>query len=387
MTASVRDASLGLTPVEAVEPEPARAEMRACCWISYASRCASSAPARCRAVARPGVDERRGPADHRRDRGGRRDDRHGRRARLVRRLAARPLPRRDAPLLAVAPRVPRRRAARVRGLRAHAARHGARRRRAGAGPRRVGRRRSSAASASSPRRARRAASRSTTGRSGGRREQARGRHARARARLPRVRRALGRGARRLGAARSSVSTARGRRRDAPVADRSCPCLAIALWATSPRRVERLQPPAQTRLSGRFATPSPAPTTSASCSRARGSTASACSGTSCTGPGTSSASGQHCARRRRHHRVGARARLLRRLRPHAARAAGGRCRRRRGRADVRARRHRRARSRRRSSRVVVYRLFNFWLPILPALYLMPALSELRRRFRAAEPARG
>ncbi len=37
-------------------------------------------------------------------------------------------------------------------------------------------------------------------------------------------------------------------------------------------------------------------------------------------------------------------------------------------------------------VVIYRLFNFWLPILPALYLMPALSELRRRFRAAEPAR-
>ena len=37
-------------------------------------------------------------------------------------------------------------------------------------------------------------------------------------------------------------------------------------------------------------------------------------------------------------------------------------------------------------VVIYRLFNFWLPILPALYLMPAISELRRRFRAAEPAR-
>ena len=36
-------------------------------------------------------------------------------------------------------------------------------------------------------------------------------------------------------------------------------------------------------------------------------------------------------------------------------------------------------------VVIYRLFNFWLPILPALYLMPALSELRSRFRAAEPA--
>ena len=37
-------------------------------------------------------------------------------------------------------------------------------------------------------------------------------------------------------------------------------------------------------------------------------------------------------------------------------------------------------------VVIYRLFNFWLPILPALYFMPALSELRRRFRAAEPGR-
>lgn len=37
-------------------------------------------------------------------------------------------------------------------------------------------------------------------------------------------------------------------------------------------------------------------------------------------------------------------------------------------------------------VVIYRLFNFWLPIIPALYLMPAISELRRRFRAAEPAR-
>jgi uncharacterized membrane protein YbhN (UPF0104 family) len=36
-------------------------------------------------------------------------------------------------------------------------------------------------------------------------------------------------------------------------------------------------------------------------------------------------------------------------------------------------------------VVIYRLFNFWLPIVPALFLMPALSELRRRFRAAEPA--
>jgi uncharacterized membrane protein YbhN (UPF0104 family) len=36
-------------------------------------------------------------------------------------------------------------------------------------------------------------------------------------------------------------------------------------------------------------------------------------------------------------------------------------------------------------VVVYRLFNFWLPIVPALALMPAISELRRRFRHAEQA--
>lgn len=33
-------------------------------------------------------------------------------------------------------------------------------------------------------------------------------------------------------------------------------------------------------------------------------------------------------------------------------------------------------------VVIYRLFNFWLPILPALLLMPAIRDLRRRFRAA-----
>ena len=33
-------------------------------------------------------------------------------------------------------------------------------------------------------------------------------------------------------------------------------------------------------------------------------------------------------------------------------------------------------------VLVYRLFNFWLPIVPALVLMPAITELRRRFRAA-----
>jgi uncharacterized membrane protein YbhN (UPF0104 family) len=31
-------------------------------------------------------------------------------------------------------------------------------------------------------------------------------------------------------------------------------------------------------------------------------------------------------------------------------------------------------------VVIYRLFNFWLPIVPALALMPAVRELRERFR-------
>jgi len=34
-------------------------------------------------------------------------------------------------------------------------------------------------------------------------------------------------------------------------------------------------------------------------------------------------------------------------------------------------------------VVVYRVFNFWLPILPALPLMPSVRELRERFRRAE----
>jgi uncharacterized membrane protein YbhN (UPF0104 family) len=33
-------------------------------------------------------------------------------------------------------------------------------------------------------------------------------------------------------------------------------------------------------------------------------------------------------------------------------------------------------------VVVYRLFNFWLPILPALVYLPALRDLRARFAAA-----
>ncbi len=36
-------------------------------------------------------------------------------------------------------------------------------------------------------------------------------------------------------------------------------------------------------------------------------------------------------------------------------------------------------------VVVYRVFNFWLPIIPALALMPAVRDLRRRFQRAEQA--
>lgn len=34
-------------------------------------------------------------------------------------------------------------------------------------------------------------------------------------------------------------------------------------------------------------------------------------------------------------------------------------------------------------VVIYRLFNFWLPIVPALLLMPAIRELRSRFQPTE----
>jgi uncharacterized membrane protein YbhN (UPF0104 family) len=34
-------------------------------------------------------------------------------------------------------------------------------------------------------------------------------------------------------------------------------------------------------------------------------------------------------------------------------------------------------------VVVYRLFNFWLPIVPALVLMPGIRDLRERFRRAD----
>ena len=30
-------------------------------------------------------------------------------------------------------------------------------------------------------------------------------------------------------------------------------------------------------------------------------------------------------------------------------------------------------------VVIYRLFNFWLPIVPALLLMPSIKQLRKRF--------
>ena len=34
-------------------------------------------------------------------------------------------------------------------------------------------------------------------------------------------------------------------------------------------------------------------------------------------------------------------------------------------------------------VLVYRLFNFWLPIVPALALMPTIRDLRQRFHRAE----
>ena len=34
-------------------------------------------------------------------------------------------------------------------------------------------------------------------------------------------------------------------------------------------------------------------------------------------------------------------------------------------------------------VIIYRLFNFWLPILPALVVMPAIRDLRLRLRTAE----
>lgn len=38
-------------------------------------------------------------------------------------------------------------------------------------------------------------------------------------------------------------------------------------------------------------------------------------------------------------------------------------------------------------VVVYRLFNFWLPIVPALILIPAIRDLRARFQRAERQAG
>jgi uncharacterized membrane protein YbhN (UPF0104 family) len=34
-------------------------------------------------------------------------------------------------------------------------------------------------------------------------------------------------------------------------------------------------------------------------------------------------------------------------------------------------------------VLVYRLFNFWLPIIPAFAVMPTIRELRRRFQHAD----
>ena len=36
-------------------------------------------------------------------------------------------------------------------------------------------------------------------------------------------------------------------------------------------------------------------------------------------------------------------------------------------------------------VLIYRLFNFWLPIVPALALMPTIRELRQRFHRVEQA--
>ncbi len=34
-------------------------------------------------------------------------------------------------------------------------------------------------------------------------------------------------------------------------------------------------------------------------------------------------------------------------------------------------------------VLLYRLFNFWLPIVPALAVLPSVKELRRAFEEAE----
>jgi hypothetical protein len=36
-------------------------------------------------------------------------------------------------------------------------------------------------------------------------------------------------------------------------------------------------------------------------------------------------------------------------------------------------------------VVVYGLFNFWLPIVPMLALLPAICDLRERFQRATRA--
>src|SRR5213076_2299181 len=74
------------------------------------------------------------------------------------------------------------------------------------------------------------------------------------------------------------------------------------------------------------------------------------------------------RARAHHR------LRDRLRLDEALAAGRRRRRRRDRAHVRA-----------LLGVVIYRLFNLWLPIVPALAVMPPIDELRRDFDAADVA--
>jgi hypothetical protein len=38
-------------------------------------------------------------------------------------------------------------------------------------------------------------------------------------------------------------------------------------------------------------------------------------------------------------------------------------------------------------VVTYRLFNFWLPMVPATAVLPAIAELRREFAGAEAASG
>lgn len=37
-------------------------------------------------------------------------------------------------------------------------------------------------------------------------------------------------------------------------------------------------------------------------------------------------------------------------------------------------------------VIIHRLFNFWLPIVPAVFFMPAIREMRTRFRAADGGR-